>query len=76
MDFIQCDIKLDRTQDHRKWTGIDNQRVFNNVGRASLLGIPMVVRTPLVPGVTDSPENLAGSRNSSPSWKTSFATSF
>ena len=60
MDFIQCDIKLDRTQDHRKWTGIDNQRVFNNVGRASLLGIPLVVRTPLVPGVTDSPENLAG----------------
>lgn len=58
MDIIMCDIKLDRTQEHREWTGIDNQGVFNNVGRASRLGIPMVVRTPLIPGVTDSPENL------------------
>jgi pyruvate formate lyase activating enzyme len=58
MDLVMCDLKLDRTQDHRAWTGADNQLIFNNIGRASLLGIPMIVRTPLVPGVTDDPANL------------------
>lgn len=58
MDFIMCDIKLDQTVPHKEHTGLDNQMVFNSVGRASKLGIPMVVRTPLVPGVTDSTENL------------------
>jgi pyruvate formate lyase activating enzyme len=58
MDLIMCDIKLARTQDHREWTGSDNQMIFNNVGRASLLGVPMIVRTPLVPGITDAPENI------------------
>ncbi len=58
MDLIMCDIKLDRTQDHREWTGSDNQMIFNNIGRASLLGVPVIVRTPLVPGITDTPGNI------------------
>ena len=43
---------------HKKWTGADNQLILNNVGRASRLGIPIIVRTPLIPGVTDNVENL------------------
>ena len=58
MDFIMCDIKLNATVEHMKFTGVDNQSVFNSIGRASKLGIPMIVRTPLIPGVTDSIENL------------------
>ena len=58
MDFIMCDIKLNATVEHMKHTGIDNQTVFNSVGRASKLGIPMIVRTPLIPGITDGIDNL------------------
>jgi pyruvate formate lyase activating enzyme len=58
MDFIMCDIKLNATVEHMKFTGVDNQTVFNSVGRTSKLGIPMIVRTPLIPSVTDSIENL------------------
>ena len=58
MDFIMCDIKLNATVEHMKFTGVDNQSVFNSIGRASKLGIPMIVRTPLIPGVTDRIENL------------------
>ncbi|MBQ3343421.1 MAG: glycyl-radical enzyme activating protein [Kiritimatiellae bacterium] len=58
MDFIMCDLKLNLTIPHKEQTGVDNPTIFNSIGRASKLGIPMVVRTPLVPGVTDTVENL------------------
>lgn len=58
MDLIMCDLKLNLTIPHKEQTGLDNPTVFNSIGRASRLGIPMIVRTPLVPGVTDTVENL------------------
>ena len=58
MDLVMCDIKLNATVEHMEHTGLDNQTVFNSIGRASKLGIPIIVRTPLIPGVTDSVENL------------------
>ena len=58
MDLVMCDIKLNATVEHKKHTGIDNQTVFNSIGRTSRLGVPIIVRTPLIPGVTDSVENL------------------
>ena len=57
-DFIMCDMKHMDSPTHKKWTGLDNQLIINNIGRASLLGIPMIVRTPLIPGVTDSTDNI------------------
>ena len=58
MDLIMCDMKLNICTEHRKYTGEDNCMIFNNIGRSSLLGIPVIVRTPLIPGVTDSLENI------------------
>lgn len=58
MDCIMCDLKLNLTIPHKEQTGVDNPTIFNSIGRASKLGKPMVVRTPLVPGVTDTVENL------------------
>lgn len=58
MDLIMCDIKHMDSLEHKRLTGIDNQIILNNVGRASLLGKPIIVRTPLVPGATDEIENL------------------
>jgi len=58
MDLIMCDIKVNATVEHKKFTGLDNQTIFNSIGRASRLGIPIIVRTPLIPGATDAPENL------------------
>lgn len=58
MDLIMCDMKLNICTEHRKYTGVDNCMIFNNIGRSSLLGIPVIVRTPLIPGVTDSIENI------------------
>ena len=57
MDFIMCDFKLNSTVEHMKHTGVDNQSICNSIGRASKLGIPMIVRTPMIPGITDAEEN-------------------
>ena len=58
MDLIMCDMKLADSPTHKRYTGTDNQMIFNNIGRTSKLGRPMIVRTPLIPGVTDSLDNL------------------
>lgn len=56
--LIMFDIKLFDEEEHRKWTGIDNRKILENAKRLSGLDIPLIVRTPLIPGVTDSEENL------------------
>ena len=58
MDLIMCDMKLNICTEHRKYTGEDNCMIFKNIGRSSLLGVPVIVRTPLIPGITDSLENI------------------
>lgn len=60
MDLIMCDLKIIDSPTHKKFTGIDNQMIFNNIGRSSRLGIPMIVRTPLIPGATDDIANIRG----------------
>lgn len=58
MDLIMCDMKHMECVPHHHWTGVDNQLILNNIGRTSLLGIPMIVRTPLIPGATDDISNV------------------
>lgn len=58
MDLIMCDMKHMDSPAHKRWTGVDNQLIINNIGRASLLGKPIIVRTPLIPGATDDIANL------------------
>lgn len=60
LDLIMCDLKLDDTDAHKKWTGIGNEQIKENIGRLAQTGKPFIVRTPLIPGATDSDENIAG----------------
>lgn len=58
MDFIMCDLKLFDTEAHKRWIGKGNEHVLENIKKLPELGIPFIVRTPLVPGATDSDENI------------------
>jgi pyruvate formate lyase activating enzyme len=58
---VQCvlfDLKIMDAKRHREWTGQDNRCILRNLEILSTLGIPFVVRVPLVPGVTDTEDNL------------------
>lgn len=60
-DLIHFDLKLMDPELHRRYTGADNREILDNLRRLSrrFPHIPLIVRTPLVPGVNDSVENLS-----------------
>jgi pyruvate formate lyase activating enzyme len=57
-DLVYYDLKLVDRQAHLRYTGVDNALILSNLRAASSLGVPFVVRVPLIPGVTDTGENL------------------
>ena len=58
-DLIYFDLKLIDSAAHQRYTGRDNYLILANLQTLSASGKPFVIRVPLVPGVTDSDENLA-----------------
>ena len=58
-DLVFFDLKLIDQVAHRHYTGRDNAMILNNLRILNSSGKPFVVRVPLVPGVTDTDENLA-----------------
>lgn len=58
LDQVFFDIKLMDDAQHRQVTGISNATVLENAQRLAYSGIPAVVRTPLIPGITDTAENI------------------
>ena len=57
-DYTLMDIKLVDPELHRKYTGVDNARILENLQILKDSGKPFVVRIPLIPGVNDSLENM------------------
>jgi pyruvate formate lyase activating enzyme len=57
-DLILYDIKVMDAESHRKYTGIPLTTVLNNAREITKLGKPMWVRTPIIPGYTDTEENI------------------
>ncbi len=60
LDLIMCDLKLDDAEAHKKWTGVGNERIKENIRHLAQSGKPFLVRTPLIPRATDSEENIRG----------------
>ncbi len=58
VDLVYFDLKLIDRDRHQHYTGVDNDRILRNLQIMSELGKPFVIRVPLVPGVTDTDENL------------------
>ena len=58
-DLVYFDLKLIDAAAHRRYTGVSNEPILQNLRLLGTLGVPYVIRVPLVPGVTDTGENLA-----------------
>ena len=59
-DMVFFDLKLIDATAHRLYTGCDNALILSNLQLLNEMGKPFVVRVPLVPGVTDTDQNLDG----------------
>ncbi|MCL2059629.1 MAG: glycyl-radical enzyme activating protein [Oscillospiraceae bacterium] len=58
LDLVMADIKLFDDAAHRQWTGVGNGLLMDNLAAISGLGIPLIVRTPVVPGVNATEEDI------------------
>ncbi len=59
VDLVYFDLKLIDRNLHQHYTGVDNNRILRNLQVMSASGRPFTIRVPLVPGVTDTDENLS-----------------
>ena len=57
--LIYFDLKLIDGEAHRRYTGVDNALILSNLRCLGDIGVPSVVRVPLIPGVTDTDANLS-----------------
>ena len=58
-DYVMMDLKLADPVLHREYCGVDNAPILANFERLRASGKPYTVRVPLIPDITDTPENLA-----------------
>lgn len=59
-DLVFCDCKLFDNELHKKWTGVDNTLIKENILRIKkeLPDVDLIVRTPVIPGINDNEEEL------------------
>jgi len=57
-DQVLLDVKLMDSERHREAVGSRNERILANARKMDALGIPLVVRVPVVPGVNDNEEDI------------------
>jgi pyruvate formate lyase activating enzyme len=57
-DLVMMDLKIVDEETHRRYTGVSNRKILENAAWLKTSGIPHVFRTPLIPGITDTEENL------------------
>lgn len=56
-DFILTDIKHMDSDKHKEFTGVGNELILENLTLISKMGIPYIIRVPVIPYHNDSIEN-------------------
>lgn len=60
VDAMFIDIKHIDSEIHKDLTGMNNELILNNIKLISEFGVPITIRTPIIPGYTDSEDNIKG----------------
>jgi len=58
VDLFLYDLKLLNDKQHKKYTGVSNRRILDNLYDLFNHNKPVCIRFPIIPGVTDTDENL------------------
>lgn len=59
LDYVIMDLKIAEEAMHRAYTGVSNTSILKNLEILRSSGKLCTIRTPLIPGITDTQENLA-----------------
>ena len=57
-DLFLIDIKHMDAEQHRRFTGVPNERILQNIRLVAELGVPFIIRIPLIVGVNADDENI------------------
>ena len=60
VDLFLLDYKLTDADAHIQWTGVTNDLILDNLDYLYAQGGAILLRCPLIPGVNDTPDHLAG----------------
>lgn len=58
IDSMFIDVKHMDSDVHKKITGVGNEVILDNIRAISTHGIPIIIRTPVIPGYNDSIDNI------------------
>lgn len=58
VDLFLYDLKLMDDADHRKFTGVSNRVILDNLEALSRRGHDVILRVPIVPGINDDDEHV------------------
>jgi pyruvate formate lyase activating enzyme len=59
-DLVLMDLKIMDEERHLEYTGVPLKLVLDNARKVAELGLPMWIRTPVIPGYTDTDKNVRG----------------
>ena len=59
-DLVFCDIKVFDDEKHKKFTGVSNAQILENIRRIteSFPNLDIIIRTPVIPGVNNQKEDI------------------
>ena len=58
VNYVMCDIKCVDDRKHREHTGASNRQILENIRTLCESGIPLLLRTPVIPGFNDDEESI------------------
>jgi pyruvate formate lyase activating enzyme len=58
VDLVLFDLKLMDEEEHRRAAGASNRLILDNARQIAALGLPVWIRTPVIPAYTDDLENI------------------
>ena len=59
LDFVMADLKIWDTKTHEQYTGTGNEKIKENIIKLDKLNIPIIIRTPVIPGVEQGIEKIS-----------------
>ena len=59
-DLFLYDFKISDSELHKKYTGVDNTLIIENLKKLDSMGAKTILRCPIIPDINDNPEHFEG----------------
>jgi pyruvate formate lyase activating enzyme len=63
IDILLYDYKIRGSEEHKKYTGVSNELILENLDLAYHTSIPIILRCPIIPGLNDNVKHFRGIRD-------------